>query len=176
MAEAPEQRELNLIGKVELRIALADTDAKLQSTLQTYLPPLLLKLASESKSVRNKVLSVCQHISTRIKASSIQLPVDALLKQYKTANNLLVRRFDLLYVQQGVDRLPVQVSPVWYYVRSTETHQQVVCKVFYFRAFQVFVQWHCVFALDSRPSPSVRSGASIPWHLLKSTVDEIVVD
>ncbi len=162
MAETPEQRELNLIGKVELRIALADTDAKLQSTLQTYLPPLLLKLASESKSVRNKVLSVCQHISTRIKAPSIQLPVDALLKQYKATNNLLVRRFDLLYVQQGVDRMPVQVSPVWYYVRSTETHQQVVCKVLYFRAFQVFVQWHCVFALDSRPSPSVRSGASIP--------------
>lgn len=114
MAETPEQRELNLIGKVELRIALADTDVKLQSILQTYLPPLLLKLASESKSVRDKVLSVCQHISTRIKAPSIQLPVDALLKQYKKANNPLVRRFDLLYVQQGVDRLPVPVSPISY--------------------------------------------------------------
>ena len=112
MAETPEQRELNLIGKVELRIALTDTDAKLQSILHTYLPPLLLKLASESKSVRNKVLSVCQHISTRIKAPSIQLPVDALLKQYKTAKNPLVRRFDLLYVQQGVDRLPIPVSPI----------------------------------------------------------------
>jgi hypothetical protein len=50
-------RELNLVGKVELRIALADSDSKLQSILNTYLPPLLLKLASEHLSVRNKVSS-----------------------------------------------------------------------------------------------------------------------
>ena len=111
MAETPEQRELNLVGKVELRIALVETDAKLEATLRTYLPPLLLKLASESKSVRDKVISVCQHINTRIKPPSIKLPVTALLKQYKNTHSPLVRHFDLLYVQQGVDRLPVQVSP-----------------------------------------------------------------
>lgn len=49
-----EERELALIAKVELRIALADSDAKLQSILNTYLAPLLLKLASEHVSVRNK--------------------------------------------------------------------------------------------------------------------------
>ena len=54
-SETPEVRELNLVGKVELRIALAETDAKLESTLKTYLPPLLLKLASDFASVRNKV-------------------------------------------------------------------------------------------------------------------------
>jgi hypothetical protein len=54
-SETPEARELNLVGKVELRIALAESDAKLQSTLNTYLPPLLLKLASDFVSVRNKV-------------------------------------------------------------------------------------------------------------------------
>ncbi len=53
--ETPEARELSLVGKVELRIALADSDAKLESTLKTYLPPLLLKLASDFVSVRNKV-------------------------------------------------------------------------------------------------------------------------
>ena len=57
MSEAPEQRELSLVGKVELRIALAETDAKLETILNTYLPPLLLKLASEHMSVRNKVSS-----------------------------------------------------------------------------------------------------------------------
>jgi proteasome component ECM29 len=72
--QSPEQRELSLIGKVEMRIALADTDSKLESILKTYLAPLLLKLASEHASVRNKVLSVCQHISTRTKPQSIQLP------------------------------------------------------------------------------------------------------
>lgn len=53
--ESPEAKELNLVGKVELRIALADSDVKLESILKTFLAPLLLKLASEHVSVRNKV-------------------------------------------------------------------------------------------------------------------------
>lgn len=57
MANMPsmELKELALVDKVELRIALADSDVKLQSVLNVYLPPLLLKLASEHISVRNKV-------------------------------------------------------------------------------------------------------------------------
>lgn len=55
MAQPLEQRELELVGKVELRIALVESDAKLESILQTYLPPLLLKLASPHLNVRNKV-------------------------------------------------------------------------------------------------------------------------
>ncbi|KAK5132562.1 hypothetical protein LTR08_008879 [Meristemomyces frigidus] len=104
-AQSLEQRELSLIGKVEMRIALTDTDAKLETMLKTYLPPLLLKLASEHVSVRNKVISVCQHVSTRIKPQSIQLPVAALVKQFKAQESSMVRHFDLLYIQQGVDRL-----------------------------------------------------------------------
>ncbi|KAJ5585308.1 uncharacterized protein N7459_005108 [Penicillium hispanicum] len=102
---SPEARELSLIGKVEFRIAMADTDEKLQSLLQTYLTPLLLKLASDSVAVRNKVISVCQHVSARVKAPSIQLPVAALLKQFKEQKSQLVRHFDLIYAQQGIDRL-----------------------------------------------------------------------
>jgi len=107
MADSPSQeaRELSLIGKVEFRIAMADTDEKLQSLLQMYLAPLLLKLSSESVAVRNKVISVCQHISARVKAPSIQLPVAALLKQFKEQKSQLVRHFDLIYAQQGIDRL-----------------------------------------------------------------------
>ena len=56
MAASTEARELDLIGKVEMRIALAKDD-KLQSLLGTYLPPLLLKLASDHVTVRNKVLN-----------------------------------------------------------------------------------------------------------------------
>lgn len=102
---SPEQRELSLVGKVEMRIALADTDAKLVSSLKTYLAPLLLKLASEHQSVRNKVITVCQHINTRVKPESIQLPVAALIKQFKDQQSSLIRHFDLLYIQQGIDRL-----------------------------------------------------------------------
>jgi len=115
-AQSPEQRELSLIGKVEMRIALANSDDKLEATLKTYLPPLLLKLASEHVSVRNKVISVCQHVSTRIKPESIQLPVSALVKQFKEHNNSLIRHFDFLYIQQGVGRLSsrerVELLPV----------------------------------------------------------------
>lgn len=105
MAETPEARELSLVGKVEMKIALTQSDTALQSILATYLPPLLLKLASEFVNVRNKVISVCQHVNTRIKPPSIKIPVAALLKQYKDNRNALVRHFDLLYVQQGADRL-----------------------------------------------------------------------
>ena len=53
----PETRELQLVQKVELRIALADSDAKLTSLLDTYLAPLLLKAGSDQSSVRDKVSS-----------------------------------------------------------------------------------------------------------------------
>ncbi|KAK3116574.1 proteasome component M29 [Teratosphaeriaceae sp. CCFEE 6253] len=107
---SPEQRELALIGKVEMRIALADSDSKLEAILKTYLAPLLLKLGSEHVSVRNKLISVCQHVSTRIQPQSIQLPVAALVKQFQEQESPLVRHFDLLYIQQGVDRLSVSAK------------------------------------------------------------------
>ncbi|KAL5333750.1 proteasome stabiliser-domain-containing protein [Aspergillus crustosus] len=100
-----EARELSLISKVELRIALADTDEKLESLLGTYLAPLLLKLGSDSHAVRSKVISVCQHVNTRVKAPAIKLPVAALLKQFKEQKVQLIRHFDLNYLQQGIDRL-----------------------------------------------------------------------
>ena len=103
--ESPEARELDLVGKVELRIAMASSDKKLQTILDVYLPPLLMKLASGFVTVRNKVITLCQHVNTRIKPPSIQLPVAKLLKQYKENSSPLVRHFDLLYVQQGIDRL-----------------------------------------------------------------------
>jgi len=68
MAATPttEARELALLDKVELRIALARSDSALEASLKTYLAPVLLKLASEHVAVRNKVISICQHINTRL--------------------------------------------------------------------------------------------------------------
>ncbi|PSN64835.1 ARM repeat-containing protein [Corynespora cassiicola Philippines] len=108
-SDSPEARELALVGKVEMRIALADTEKKLEDLLSKFLAPLLLKLASESVAVRNKVISVCQHINTRIKPpQEIKLPVASLLKQFKEHGDVpLIRHFDILYVQQGISRLPV---------------------------------------------------------------------
>lgn len=67
--ESPESKELGLVGKVELRVALADSDAKLESILKTYLPPLLLKLASDYTSVRNKVRQRQEPIYSEIRPS-----------------------------------------------------------------------------------------------------------
>lgn len=104
-ASTTEQRELALVDKVELRIALASTDDKLSMLLKTYLPPLLLKLGSEHLSVRNKVIGICQHLNTRLQSLSVELPVAALLKQFKEQDAKLIKHFDLLYAQQGFKRL-----------------------------------------------------------------------
>jgi proteasome component ECM29 len=100
-----EERELALVNKVEMRIALASSNDKLAGLLKTYLAPLLLKLASEHLSVRNKIISICQHVNTRVKDPTVQLPVAALLKQFKEQQNTLIRHFDLLYIHQGILRL-----------------------------------------------------------------------
>jgi proteasome component ECM29 len=69
-----------------------------------------------------QVISICQHINTRIKPeyvhhvsymtlvliiySSIKLPVAALVEQFKAnANTPLIRHFDLLYIQTGIRRM-----------------------------------------------------------------------
>ncbi|WEW60337.1 proteasome component M29 [Emydomyces testavorans] len=100
-----EARELSLISKVELRIALADSDEKLEALLKTYLAPLLLKLASEHVAVRNKVIALCQHINTRLQPLTIDLPLPALLKQFKDAQSPLVKHFDLIYIKMALDQL-----------------------------------------------------------------------
>ncbi|KAJ9645236.1 proteasome component M29 [Coniosporium tulheliwenetii] len=69
MATASAEKELSLVGKVELRIALADSDEKLEALLKTYLAPLLLKLASEHASVRNRIF----HLLLRV-LGHLQLP------------------------------------------------------------------------------------------------------
>jgi hypothetical protein len=53
--QTAEAKELSLVGKVEMRIALASSEKKLEDLLKTYLAPLLLKLGSEHVAVRNKV-------------------------------------------------------------------------------------------------------------------------
>lgn len=53
--QTAEAKELALVGKVEMRIALASSDKKLEDLLKVYLAPLLLKLGSEHVAVRNKV-------------------------------------------------------------------------------------------------------------------------
>ncbi|KAF2015929.1 ARM repeat-containing protein [Aaosphaeria arxii CBS 175.79] len=106
---SPEERELQLIGRLEFRIAAASSDEKLETILDKFLAALLLKLGSENIAARNKVISICQHINKRIMPpQEIKLPVKKLLTQYKeNADVALIRHFDIMYIQQGIIRVPV---------------------------------------------------------------------
>lgn len=61
--------DLSLLNKVELRFALANTEDKLSSMIKSFLPPMLLKLASPHSEVREKVVEICQHINIRINST-----------------------------------------------------------------------------------------------------------
>ena len=55
-ASSTEQRELDLVEKLDFRIlAVANNEEKLHQLLERYLPALVLKAGSEHHSVRNKV-------------------------------------------------------------------------------------------------------------------------
>lgn len=104
--------ELSLINKVELRIALASNDDQFEQSLKSYLAPILLKLASPHAEVRKSVLKIIQNLIPRISAAStIKLPVEALLDQVKTpkvqpnTDPSSVRLYSLLFISRGIDRL-----------------------------------------------------------------------
>src|SRR6201994_1222180 len=107
MAEAPDKaKELQLINKLEFRIALEKNDEKLQSLLNTYLSPLLLKLKSPHQEVQQKTIEVCQHLQTRIETSKIQLPILALLDQLKThGDSRLLRVLNTRFLRLGLPRV-----------------------------------------------------------------------
>ena len=99
-------REYRLIEQLELRIASANNDEKFENIIQKFLPALILKLASETEANRNLTVKICQYVSQRLKISQgIQLPISALLKNFKEAQNAYVRRFSLLFIQQGISRV-----------------------------------------------------------------------
>ncbi|CAI5758290.1 unnamed protein product [Candida verbasci] len=101
--------ELSLVNKVELRIALAESDEQLEKVLNTYIPALLLKLSSTNSQVRQAILKIIQHVIPRINAArSIKLPIIPLIKQVQVPNvedSLTMRLYSTLFISRGVDRL-----------------------------------------------------------------------
>ncbi|KAF2405383.1 ARM repeat-containing protein [Trichodelitschia bisporula] len=105
-SEPKEEAELNLIGNVEYKIAVANTDTKLTALLDKFLAPLLLKLNSPHFAVRSKVLAVCQHITVRAQSPDVKLPVAKLWVQFKAhPQAALLRTVDFGYVVKGFSRL-----------------------------------------------------------------------
>ncbi|KAJ3397973.1 hypothetical protein HDU92_000075 [Lobulomyces angularis] len=99
--------ELSLLENVEMRIALADTDAKLETNLRNFLDAVLLKLDSKNPQVKNKVMEICTHINKRIKSNnSIKIPVNEILEIFVRKDvSLVVHNFALIYIEMGFQRL-----------------------------------------------------------------------
>ncbi|KAJ8329188.1 proteasome component M29 [Batrachochytrium dendrobatidis] len=105
-------RETELLENVELRMALADTDAKFERVIHNFLAPVLLKLDSPHDVVRQKVISMCNHAHKRLKSSiSIQVPVETLLQSFtKPSASVLQRNLILSFIEAGYSRLDTTES------------------------------------------------------------------
>ncbi|KAG0080886.1 hypothetical protein BGZ90_010926 [Linnemannia elongata] len=102
-------KDLELLDNVELRFALAESDSQLEKTLNTFLCPVLLKLASPAENVRAKVVSILTHINKRVRPKpAIKLPVTPLLQQFSTNGSVLVKNFTLIYIEMGYERLNLE--------------------------------------------------------------------
>ncbi|XP_044163962.1 proteasome adapter and scaffold protein ECM29-like isoform X2 [Acropora millepora] len=104
--------ELELLERVFLRVASAETDEQLERTVGTFLSPLLLKVASPHQDVKNKVVTLLTHLNKRLKSRpKIQLPVKSLLLQYQDASfPVFVSSFSILYLKMGFPRLATEAQ------------------------------------------------------------------
>lgn len=116
-----EAKELSLVGKVELRIALADSDSKLESILNTYLPPLLLKLTSDHSSVRNKVSLENQNGAfdemNKFNIGCLQVTTGVVPRSFLAANNIFfLIGYCYLSAYQHENQTTVCSFPMWLFV------------------------------------------------------------
>ncbi|KAM5347818.1 hypothetical protein ACJ41O_007642 [Fusarium nematophilum] len=105
-APSSQDRELQLLDSVEMKIlTVANKEKKLHELLQRYLPPVILKAASEHAPVRAKVVQIFTRLKTFIQPPEIILPVGALLDQYKSNDSPLVKQLDISGIQHSIERL-----------------------------------------------------------------------
>lgn len=86
---------------------MCNTDAQLEKTIQIFLPPVLLKLASTNAEAKKKVMEILSHINKRVKTNDkIKLPFEALLSQFTDATvSTFVKNFTLMYLEMAASRL-----------------------------------------------------------------------
>jgi proteasome component ECM29 len=99
--------EIQLLENVELKLAMCNTDAQLEKTIQVFLPPVLLKLASTNPDAKKKVMEILSHINKRVKTNAtIQLPFESLLEQFTNPQiSVFVKNFTLIYLEMAATRL-----------------------------------------------------------------------
>ncbi|QLL30357.1 hypothetical protein HG536_0A01740 [Torulaspora globosa] len=117
-SQVSEAKERDLVEKVELRLALADSAEKLEKSLDTFVTPLLLKLASPHASVRQAVFNVLKDVLARLNSlKEVKVPVRKLIEQAQRpavppeqddSNVSNVRLYSLLLASKGIDRLDAE--------------------------------------------------------------------
>jgi len=101
-----------LVEKVELRLALADSQEKIQRVIDLYLAPILLKFSSKDQTVRIEVIKCIKIVLARFNSyTELSLPVEILLEQAKRpqafegAEVTNIQLYSLLFVSKGISRL-----------------------------------------------------------------------
>jgi proteasome component ECM29 len=137
------EQELSLINKVELRIALANSDQQFQTALELYLCPLLLKLSSQHTSSRQAVLKFIQQLIPRLNGSrDVELPVLKLVEQAKRPNisggadATSVQLYSLLLASKGIDRMQDKTVLVPTLLQDIEDYSGSVSS----RLFNLFIR------------------------------------
>jgi proteasome component ECM29 len=128
--------EIQLLENVELRLAMAATDQAFETSLNSYLCPILLKLASTDPSVRAKVLSICQHINTRIKQNeTMKLPTTNLVGLFATQKSPLLQNFCLVYLDFAFARVDQETAQslidklIWGISSRPESQQSLLLNI-----------------------------------------------
>jgi proteasome component ECM29 len=98
--------DIELLEKVELRLAMAEDEVQFETQIGNLLCPILLKLTSSDQNVKQKVMSICAHINKRFKAvTTIRLPTHTLVDLYAENQDTLVLSFALIYLEMGFNRI-----------------------------------------------------------------------
>ena len=101
MAAPTEASELQLLGRVEMKLALAEKPEEMTQTLSIFLCPVLMKLASKHAATRNKVIELLRHISKRLNGNNgVLLPLEGLLG-LMASSPVAVQNFSIIYLEMA---------------------------------------------------------------------------
>ncbi|KAI9345200.1 proteasome stabiliser-domain-containing protein [Obelidium mucronatum] len=99
------EKELALLEAVELKLAVAATDAQFAQVVAQFLCPLLRKLTSPFAQTQQKVLGLCGHVSKRVRGKSGVLPLNDLVALYSEATNNLLISITLMYIEMAIESI-----------------------------------------------------------------------
>eukprot|EP00056_Hartaetosiga_gracilis_P021694 m.25829 g.25829 ORF g.25829 m.25829 type:complete len:1985 (-) comp9214_c0_seq1:83-6037(-) len=102
-----QQAELDLLDRVLLRIASANTDNETEKQLNALLCPIILKFTSPHPAVKAKLMELLRHINEILQSRpQLQLPLEKLIVQYTSSEvDAKLKTFTSIYIRKGMERL-----------------------------------------------------------------------